>query len=500
MALVEEPFAVLGYRFESRDLTLRILAYTNYYPSLIQLFCAQLLKYVSEGGARFDRKWTPPWTITSEQVENASHNQELWKQVRDRFQWTLQLDQRYEVIASAIALESRAEPGIALSDGVPVRWIRERVMDFWAKGFQDSSSEEAVRILADEMVGLGLLRSTGQGRYALRNANVLALMGNEDDISAALVRDREPPIEYEAAAFRFSYRTRGVDHYERRNPLTAQQEERFRRPQNEVLVVCGTEAAALSEVPAFVEMLVGEDFFNRLKDNTTAERFSQQLTEAVGRRKEGVTVLYVPAACGWGIEWVARAATKMKQLVRTKQVVKVVFEADPRGVWDMLSSRNDAAVESVRDASGILTLSPWKDSAVRQRLEDDNVRSDPAKRHQLKGATGNWHLLLDGFSAALRRGVAWDAALTLVSEEIGRNPVWWARFGLDVAAPSSVIAQFAPLEEATVADIAAVLETSEADVALAIEWADLLALVQPGAEGRWRIDDVVRRVAEGVSP
>lgn len=54
-ALIERPAASLGYRFESPDLVTRILSQTNYYPSLIQLYCSHLLRYVTNvqrSGAR----------------------------------------------------------------------------------------------------------------------------------------------------------------------------------------------------------------------------------------------------------------------------------------------------------------------------------------------------------------------------------------------------------------------------------------------------------------
>src|ERR1035441_10528666 len=72
-ALVELPMAAAGYDFASADVVSRILALTNYYPSLIQLFCHHLLRdlranYVT----RFpDTRSTPPCLITSQHVQTA---------------------------------------------------------------------------------------------------------------------------------------------------------------------------------------------------------------------------------------------------------------------------------------------------------------------------------------------------------------------------------------------------------------------------------------------
>ncbi|TAG21169.1 MAG: sigma-70 family RNA polymerase sigma factor, partial [Oscillatoriales cyanobacterium] len=61
-ALVERPLASLGYRFESPDLIPCILWQTNYYPSLIQLYCQQLLKHITNPDVpTFDAKISPPY-------------------------------------------------------------------------------------------------------------------------------------------------------------------------------------------------------------------------------------------------------------------------------------------------------------------------------------------------------------------------------------------------------------------------------------------------------
>jgi hypothetical protein len=61
-ALVERPLRNLGYRFESDDLPLRILSHTNFYPSLIQIFCKGLLKRLQDPNRTFfDFKVCPPY-------------------------------------------------------------------------------------------------------------------------------------------------------------------------------------------------------------------------------------------------------------------------------------------------------------------------------------------------------------------------------------------------------------------------------------------------------
>ena len=48
--LVKDPLQSVGYHFEPQDLSTRILAQTNYYPSLIQLYGAELVRHLRDSG------------------------------------------------------------------------------------------------------------------------------------------------------------------------------------------------------------------------------------------------------------------------------------------------------------------------------------------------------------------------------------------------------------------------------------------------------------------
>ena len=99
---------------------------------------------------------------------------------------TLQLDQRYEVIAYAMAYRYFLDSEHSLIDGFSISQVRQDVLTWWPEGFQNSASEDAIRALLDEMVGLGVLRSVGVGSYTLRSPNVVSLMGTEEEITRVL--------------------------------------------------------------------------------------------------------------------------------------------------------------------------------------------------------------------------------------------------------------------------------------------------------------------------
>ena len=63
-ALIREPLAAVGYTFETANLLTQILVWTNYYPSLIQLYGEALLRYLRHASGR-----SLPYAISSADVQ-----------------------------------------------------------------------------------------------------------------------------------------------------------------------------------------------------------------------------------------------------------------------------------------------------------------------------------------------------------------------------------------------------------------------------------------------
>ena len=126
--LAREPLLAVGCRFERDALGTRILAQTNYYPSLIQLYGAELVRQVRDSTKAF------PYVITSKDIDAAYRDTGLRNAIRERFHWTLQLDQRYEVVAYALALELH-KPNAGIDDSVPLSEIAAVARGWWARRF-----------------------------------------------------------------------------------------------------------------------------------------------------------------------------------------------------------------------------------------------------------------------------------------------------------------------------------------------------------------------------
>ncbi len=505
-ALVERPLASLGYRFKSPDPITRILSQTNYYPSLIQLYCDQLLKHITNPDATtFEPQTTPPYVITSRHVEEAYQSQDLRQAIRDRFKLTLGLDKRYEVIAYSIAYGS-LDSTKGMVDGSSVSWIRDEIRYWWSEGFSGRSSVDEIRALLEEMVGLGILRVTNEGYFTLRSPNVALLMGTPEEIQEELLRDREIPIEYEAATFRS---TLGLKNDYRRSPLTAQQESKLQSREYGVSIIFGCKAAGLDNLKVFLEStyVKKKEFFCYWEKISDQADFTQHLQNiSRNRKKDGTTLIVVSSQCNWSETWVNEAIQKVTRLKKDDSFMRVVFIADPQKTWELVSQNSNGLVGLEERA---IPLKTWHDSALRHWLEDLNFPSDQKIREKIKAVTGNWSTLLqDFYQLSQSDPLHWFDSLQKLKERLddpGRTRELAQLMGFDGSQPlqERVLRDLAVLEEASAEDLIDIIGegTSPKLVNQILGWADLLSLASPvgkkdDGKDYWSVNPVVKSILE----
>jgi hypothetical protein len=466
---------------------------------LIQLYCNQLLRHVNHPHqAVFDPKTSPPYVITSRHVEEAYHSQDLRKAIRDRVMWTLQLDQRYEVITYSIAYDSILDHERGMVNGFSVSEIRAAALTWWPQGFRSDTSEEYFRVLLDEMVGLGILRMVDGDRYALRSPNVISLMGTEEEIEAQLLSSREAPPDYEPAAFRAALRV--ANDVSRRSPLTALQESELRsRTKNGVSIIFGCSAAGLEELSPFLVSSFGHKFFIFIDNAFDGVSFTTYLNDLSGREKDGTTLMLVSHTCPWSELWVEDAVQKLRGLRSKTSFVHIAFVADPETAWRWVGQHSPVGEFSIQT----IGLKPWHDAALRQWLDDCSRPSDKASRERITHVTGNWPILLQRFyqnsKADLHR---WERCLEELATAL-RDPEEaneLARsLGLTVYGPQKVLRDLVALGEASAEDLAGVIEDVPGDIVQqSLQWADLLSLVTSVGRGSWRVDPLVGRILEAM--
>ncbi len=180
--LVTEPLAALGYRFENPLYPLRILAQVYYYPSLIQLYCRQILKRLQAKPIDDLR----PRRISAEDIEMAYKENELHDAIQTRINLTLQMDDRHRMLAYLLANNYHdIIDGGGTSVGMTAGQIFEDLQRETAV-FGDGLNINQVQSLLEEMEHLGLL-SRVQSRYQFRSVGLVMMLGDKDTVEAELV-------------------------------------------------------------------------------------------------------------------------------------------------------------------------------------------------------------------------------------------------------------------------------------------------------------------------
>lgn len=492
-ALVEQPLSTVGYRLRSDSLVVRVLGLCNFYPSLIQLFCSELLAYLADPhtGA-LDWRAGPPYEVTEHHVEAVYRSPRLQAAIREKFQLTLQLDQRYDVIAHSLAQTLVAEPQAA-THGLQPDAILRTALYWWPEGFLGIQLHE-LSVLLDEMEGLGILRRLPDGGHVLRNPNVVLLMGGLAAIEGHLLRRREAPATFDRETFRAS--TTGSATQPARHPLTYQQATALGRPGNAVAVVAGHAAAGIGEVVSALRATVPREYLIVLPADGDMVAFDVHLRAAQRRRIGATTLVLVPPDGIWNLEWVQHALNWTRRLRSSARHARVVFIADPARAWEYLHAL-PSGVEQ-------FTLGPWSDAFLRQWLDDMGLPSDPERRAAIEQATGNWPLLVLRWHRGLTSGGdEWRQRLAALEEEsrLGSPaPGFVSDFGLDIAEARTCLhamAEHYPEGYARGVDTEAMAGLQDLDWGVlqrVLRWGTAIGIVQRSGLDEWRLDPVVSRV------
>jgi len=498
MRLISLPLETLGYRFATPDLPMRILSYTNYYPSLIQLFCKYLLAYLTNPNRiHFDTRQCPPYVITAKHIEDVYASEELHREIAYRFNLTLDLDSRYRFIALRIALESIG-PGSehALLHGFDASWVRQEAMDIWPEGFNADPSLEAFHTLLDEMRGLGVLRRTAGNRFALRNPNVLTLLGTKERIEEELLQEREAPPQYTASSF---HRAAPSDMW-RRSPLTAQQESEILADHSGVSVVFGARVAGLEQLQDFLPAALPDPNQCECLDALASfEDMRRQLENRLKMQPNGLLLVIVSPSCPWGPEWVLKADRFLQSRTAHSKILRLLFVGDPGTAWSWTSATPVTHSELAEQEVLVHSLKPWTDAAVQRWLDDAGFGpiGDPHGRARLREVTGNWWTLLHHLGEQCRAAAAsqWEVYLKAIDAELTPSGRWSDCFGF-VPDVLPVLQTMAILNEpATAVDIAGLMADVPVEhVERVIRWCELLAFAGPLDKHRWTLDPIVRRM------
>ena len=406
-ALIREPLAAVGYTFETENLLTKILVWTNYYPSLIQLYGEALLRYLRQAPGR-----DIPYTITSDDIQAVFTRDQFRDYIRDRFSLTLQLDPRYEVIAYAMAYYLLQDEPHILSGEMRGTDIRQYAEEAWPDGFEIPDKE--FDTLLHEMCGLGVLRkrsaSSGRASYVFRNPNVLLLLGDTENILEILWKDRGVPEVFEASAFHAQY-PQGKPQSPQRGPLTYEQEALLKRG-GRVAVLSGTRAANHCSVKGFLSQRMEERHLRPLDAAVNDKAFPKKLTAL---RPDRGTISLVHDEDPWTMRWIEEAANALKKIKRGK-ALRVVFLADPDQLWNFVSCLPDEYLCEPNGLFDWVAVQPWTAAFLRRWCSDQNLHEATGKIAELLNATGGWPLLLERYAESDRKN--WNAKTTELQDYV----------------------------------------------------------------------------------
>jgi len=383
--LVTEPMRALGFEFEDYVVD-RILTLTSRHPSLIQHVCRALVDHLSRRPRR-----TVPLTVSLADLDAVYEDQGLRREIRKRFDWTLDLDPRYRVLAYTLAFESRTNESARIK-GLSAVELQTESIRWWPEGFSNLSRDQ-ITTLCDEMVELRVFYAA-DGRYRLWSPNVLELLGTGAEIEERLLNDggRERTSTIDAGSDR---RPVGLPSELSRSPFTYEEENRLLAAAGPpIRLVFGTSAVhvdrvisglvSLSRSPDWPDVLVKE------------HRQVPRPREVAADASVELTV-HVCAASGVDADWLYRRIGKLVEGSQSGSVLVIVLDERTLSDWEPLLAEltlDEALSGSVRDVQ----LRQWDVESVRFWLDDMQMpTTSPDERAAIIATTGGWPILLERF-------------------------------------------------------------------------------------------------------
>lgn len=487
--LVRRPLAALGYYFQSESLIWLILSRTCYYTSWIQQYCKALLADLNMR-RRFqsvDTK-TPPYYITAEDVDRVYESETVKQGLHELFRLTLELDPRYQVLVyllgADMVVQEHRDFGQA---GYPVSWLRDQAVKYWRSGFIADTSEGTVRVLLDELVGLGVLRRFGDGRYKLRSPSTLMLLGKDyDEMVEGLTN---PIVESSIGVPPEEFRVTLDGTEDHLSPLTLEQTRRVLTRESGVSVIAG---CALSGIGDSLSGLSRPPFStSELVSSVDVAAFGHDLETALeSARDSSSTAIIVGPQTPWSLGWIARAEDIVGSKRQRNLTVRVVFVADAAKTMSVLTER-DLGLE-------IVSLRPWGRPGVRWWLETQNAPTN--RLDEILTLTGGWSSLLYHLNQKRGRqaGMSFDTALEELRSLLGRPAELHDHILNDlsptVEAHREIFQAMAWLKPFDADEIEANCKgVARETIDQCVRWTAILSLArESGSAGLWELDDVFR--------
>ena len=196
LQLLSRPLRYLGFQIDRYPHLETILTNTNYYPGILQFFGYMLVETLSGQYAKYYHAadGNPPFTLQDEQLAAVMTSSDLNRSIRDKFRWSLELDQRYFMIARCITMlyhfhDDDRSSGSWL--GFSVDEIIGMANEYNIHCLENETRNGYINLL-DEMVEMGILNQPCAGVYRLRRNSFVDIIGEDfDTLDAEIISCNE---------------------------------------------------------------------------------------------------------------------------------------------------------------------------------------------------------------------------------------------------------------------------------------------------------------------
>lgn len=466
LQLIREPLGHLGYEFESPLLMNRILVETNRHPGLIHIICHELIQRLN---ARHNRR-VGSVVITADDIEQIRKEPSIRQLICDRFDITLNLDLRYKLIAYSLISQST-------SSFSPSR--AQTIVKEWAPQIFEPMTEAQFEAFLDELCGLGVLqymrRAEGGKEYALRNANIMNLVGGQQNIEDKLLAAVEAINENDPLSAH-AYPADAL----RPSPLTLRDEKLLiseeardkatygaieaRSSNYSVGIIAGSEALGLNPqwmVESLLAIGLEEPPLNpnqhpgryspavrKDSDLSSPSEFKKLLVDGMmGVQALSKNIMFFveitgdqPISMTLDLLDVAHEARLITNAKRNR--VRVLFLMTPRALWQWES--HPLLIQGREAMQPFIALDVWNNTALAHLLNRLNLENTSTSAQVLETYSQGWYFSLDRLVAASAKksevvkvngfGAAYTSLLLAKSKSMeeflsktGVTAVSWAR-------------------------------------------------------------------------
>lgn len=185
--LLEVPLHYLGLEFpkEKESLIALILATTNYFPGLIQMYCAKLIGAMrSSDYANYSDTDTPIYEVSEEHIKKVLADAEFTQQIREKYMITLRLDEDnyYYLIALLMAWLYHINGYRSGYSAIDIKKAGTDLEISKISSLEDSKLEA----LMEELRELNVLRSTDEHHYLFTRLTFFQMMGTQSTVDDEL--------------------------------------------------------------------------------------------------------------------------------------------------------------------------------------------------------------------------------------------------------------------------------------------------------------------------